>query len=120
MADIQPERLRFTDTYVLWRWGDVGVGVANGDTCLPIQLSGHKEVTFGGRGGTWGTGALAIHGSLVNDGSTGYVVLTDSARTPISMAADGITEVLQNCMYVKPVLTGSGASGLFIYLYSRL
>ena len=116
MAVITPTKLPVNDTgkVEVWKWA----AVANGDTCAKVYCGSRTDKTVSHHGTDDG-GTLAFQGSLDPSDTETYVTLTDVAKTALTGLAtpEVMYEILQNCYWLKPVLTGGGAgTNLDIYL----
>ncbi len=74
----------------------------------PCQFIGSGDRCFQATG-TWGAGGtLVLQGS--NDGTT-WFTLKDAGGTAISFTSDGLRQVLENPVYIRPfVSAGTGVS----------
>lgn len=96
---------------VLWS------NVASGDTFDPLIL----KQQFGLAGaiqvsGTFGTSAVTLQVS--NDG-VNYFLAKDISNTAISFTSGGIAEISLSAVFIRPAITGVGASGITITLVTR-
>lgn len=67
--------------------------------------------------GTFDSATCAIQGS--NDG-TNWSSLTDPAGNAIELTAAGLVQVIENCRYIRPLVSSAGAStDLDVYLHVR-
>lgn len=74
---------------------------------LPVTDIGSGDRTFQ-VSGTFGGGTIVLQGSL--DGSNWYT-LKDPSSTAISLTSAGLRAVLENCKYIRPLVTaGTGVS----------
>ena len=99
-----------------WEW----LAIANADTPDTLGDNGgavafaDKTVQFDSA--AWGGTTATLEGS--NDG-TNWFGLSDPQGTAISMTANGLSAVLENPRYIKPVLTGGAASVVNCRLVGR-
>lgn len=90
--------------------------VTNADTCEAIRHSSVRDRCLQVLG-TFDSATVALHGS--NDG-TNYAALKDAGGSAIGLTAAGIVQVQQIPVWVKPVISGGGASqSLTIVLAER-
>ena len=72
-----------------------------------------KTVTVNG---TFDTGTLTMQGS--NDG-TNWFTLTDPAGNNVAFTAAGGKAIVENPLYIRPVLSGAGADSLNVVVAAR-
>lgn len=98
-----------------WTWSAIG----NADTATEI---GDDEgiVAFADKtvqvDGTFGGTTVTLEGS--NDGAS-WFGLSDPQGTAISFTAAGLSAILENPRYIKPVMTGGAASSINVRLVGR-
>lgn len=81
----------------------------------PVELPGYPDRTWT-IVGSFGTAAFVPQGS--NDG-TNWFGLSDLASVPISLTAQSIEQTLERCRWVRPLLSGAGATLQIILLACR-
>jgi len=96
---------------VLWS------NVASGDTFDPLVL----KQQFGLAGaiqvsGTFGAASVTF---LVSNDNVNYFPAKDISNTAIAFTAGGIAEISLSAVYIRPAITGTGASGITITLVTR-
>lgn len=80
--------------------------VTEADECAPVSMPAHADKSILAFG-TWDGANVAVHGS--NDG-TNYAPLADPGGTVIDITQDGAKQVVENTVWVKPVVTTGGAT----------
>ena len=105
MANITPTRLQIgigANYGFTYTW----TPVTSADTPLAVSFpeASIKSIQVLG---TFDSVSVALHGS--NDG-TNYAALNVPAGTAIGITVAGIKSVLENTVYVKPVISGGGGS----------
>ncbi len=94
----------------------VWAAVTESDVCQPVSYpefadkSVHPSGTFGGA-------SVRVYGS--NNGST-FVALNDASSTAIAISSEGIKQVLENTLFVKPDMTGGSGQTITISMLFRL
>lgn len=93
------------------RWADV----SNGDTCVaqPAAQYTDKSVQVFG---TFGAGQVAIEGS--NDGEN-WAVLTGAQGNALLITEAKIEMVSEATLYIRPVVTGDGATSLTVLILMK-
>lgn len=96
-------------------------GVVLGDTPIAISLNPNLADCSVSVAGTWGGATISFQGALNSTlGDAVFVELTNPAGDALNFSADALETVLQNCFFVKPVLTGGdGTTDLDIILLVR-
>lgn len=80
--------------------------VTAADTCAPVSFPAMADKSVQAAG-TFDSGSVAVHGS--NDGSN-YAALRNPASNVIAITTAGINAVLENTVFVQPVISGGGGS----------
>lgn len=80
--------------------------VTEADDCAPVSMPGHADKSILAIG-TFDSANVAVHGS--NDGTT-YAALNDNGGTVIDITVAGAKQVVENTLWVKPVVTTGGAT----------
>jgi hypothetical protein len=96
------------------RWN----GLANGDDGVAVPFGYSPERTIQVFG-TFGGGTLSLEGSLEPSSPANWVVLTDPQGNPIALTSDSIETVMENTMWVRPVLAGGAAGSVSVLVMSR-
>jgi hypothetical protein len=90
--------------------------IDSADTCTAVEVPVYADMSVQYVCGTWGSGVLTIEGS--NDG-TNFETLNDAFGAAISKTANGISQILENTLEIKPVITGAGLTGLEVTMLIR-
>jgi hypothetical protein len=90
--------------------------VTESDVCQAVSLPEYADKSVHASG-TFGGASVRVYGS--NNGST-FVALNDASSTAIAISAEGIKQVLENTLLVKPDCTGGSAQSLTITMLFRL
>jgi len=90
--------------------------IASGDTCDPAEIPEYGDMSVQYICGTWGAATLTVQGS--ND-ATNYHTLNDALGVAISKTANGLSQILENSLKIKPVVTGAGLTGLAVTIIGR-
>lgn len=105
--------------------------VTSADTALGARIPGAADVTVQVIGDFGSNASVAFQGSLDvgtepsvsgGGGATNWSVLQDPFDTDIAITvtlASGLVQVLQNCIWYRPVVTLGTAEDLDIIMYAR-
>jgi hypothetical protein len=89
--------------------------LAQGDTATPISRANQSERSIQ-LAGTWGGATVVLQGS--NDGVT-WFTLTDPAGAALSFTANGLKQVMESVLHVKPAISGGdGTTAVVVTLLS--
>lgn len=93
-------------------WPDM----ANGDTGLPMDYPEWADRNLQVFGTFGAGGSLSFEGS--NDG-THWVTLHDINGSTATFSTAGVKMIVENVLYVRPVVTGDGTTSLTAILIAR-
>lgn len=101
-------------------WVATWSGIVQGDTMSPVTMPKHSDKSIHAFGVFGAGGSISLNGSNdLNQG--GYAPLNTPASVAIAITADGAKAVLENTVFVKPVLTsGDGTTALTVCMLFHL
>ncbi len=100
-------------------------GLLNGDTGAPLQIPSMSDKTVHIFGTFGSGGSVTLQGSndprvLTNPGSAVWVALTDPQGNAITKTAAAIEALLENPIFIRPIVTaGDGSTDLTVIISAK-
>ena len=92
-------------------------GITQGDTIVGVNIGSYPDQSVHVDGG-FGGSTITIEGSMqtTTGGPGSWIVLTDAFNTTLSFTTTSIKNVLQNCYWVRPQISGGAGASVNVYL----